>query len=131
MIVDSSALLAILLDEPEGTRLAGAIASAPRATMSAATYVECSVVTDRRTGPAGRERFDRLLTLLGIEVAPLTATQAQIAREAYRRFGRGGGHPAGLDLGDVFSYAVAAETGRPLLFVGDRFAHTDISAVAY
>lgn len=131
MIVDSSAIVAILLDEPDGARLAAAIASAPRAAMSAATYVECAVVADRRTGPAGRERFDRVLDLLGIELAPLTAPQARIAREAYRRFGRGSGHPAKLNLGDAFSYALAAESGQPLLFVGDDFTQTDLIAAAY
>lgn len=127
MIIDSSAVLAILLDEPRAAQLSHAIASCPRPAMSAATYVECAVVVDRRTGPAGRDRFDRILDALRIEIAPFTAAQGRTAREAYRRYGRGSGHPAHLNLGDTFSYAAAAESGLPLLFVGDDFAHTDIT----
>lgn len=128
MIVDTSALIAILLDEPEAVEFSRRLLDCddPPA-MSTPTFVECAAVIDRRVGPAGRARFDRLTHLLRITLTPLTAEQAQFARAAYRRFGRGSGHPASLNLGDCFSYALAADTGRPLLFKGDDFIHTDIT----
>lgn len=131
MIVDTSAVLAILLAEPEGDRFIDAITAADAPLMSAATFVECSVVSDRRVGPANRMRFDRILDFLGVRVVPLTQTQAELAREAYRRFGRGSGHPARLNLGDCFSYALAADTGLPLLFKGGDFAATDLTPAPY
>lgn len=131
MIVDTSAVMAILLDGPAGGRLIDTLTSSRQPRMSAATYVECAVVADRRANPATRARFDRILRELGIDMVPLTESQAHLAREAYRSFGRGSGHPAGLNLGDCFAYALAAESGEPLLFVGDDFAATDLVAVDY
>lgn len=129
MIVDSSAVMAILGGEPEGDDMIRAILADPRPRMAAPTYVECAIVADRRAAPATRARFDRIMAELGIEVVPFGADQATVAREAYRRFGRGSGHPAGLNLGDCFAYALAALTGEPLLFKGDDFVHTDLVAV--
>lgn len=126
MILDSSAILAVLLDEPEARRYAEAVAAAPRCRVSAATYVEAGVVTDANGDPVLTRRFDDLLAAAQVEIVPLTAEQAVIARQAYRDFGRGSGHPAGLNLGDCFSYALARATGEPLLFKGDDFGHTDV-----
>lgn len=131
MIVDTSAVIAVLLDEPEGERFAQAMIGAESVQMSAATYVECAIVVDRRTAPAGRIRFDRLIRILGIQIVPLTASQAEVAREAYRRFGRGSGHRARLNLGDCYSYALAADSGDPLLFKGEDFSATDIQSVGW
>ena len=131
MIVDMSAVISILLDEPDSGRLIDVLTGAGRSRMSAATYVECAVVADRRANPATRARFDRILHELGIDVVPLTVSQAHLAREAYRSFGRGSGHPAGLNFGDCFAYALAAESGDALLFVGDDFGATDVVAAHY
>lgn len=131
MIVDTSALVAIIADEPEAERLLRALASAGSVQMSAATYVECGIVIDNRAGAATRRRFDDLLTTLDVEIAALTPQQARLAREAHRDFGRGSGSPARLNLGDCFSYALAADLGDELLFIGDDFAATDIGRAAY
>lgn len=131
MIVDTSALVAIIADEPESQRLLRALASAGSVQMSAATYVECGIVIDNRAGAATRRRFDDLLTTLDVEVVALTPQQARLAREAHRDFGRGSGSPARLNLGDCFSYALAADLGGELLFIGDDFAATDIGRAAY
>jgi ribonuclease VapC len=126
VIVDSSAVLAILLDEPERDAFLDALAAATSARMSAASYVECGAVLDRRGGPQLGRQFDALLAAAEIEVADVTAEQAQIARAAYRDYGRGSGHPAGLNFGDCFAYALASATGEPLLFKGEDFAHTEV-----
>jgi ribonuclease VapC len=94
--------------------------------ISAATYVELSIVVDSRHDPVVSRSLDDLLTSLGIEVADLTADQARIARSAHRDFGRGSGHPARLNLGDCFSYALAKQIDEPLLWKGDDFGHTDV-----
>lgn len=106
MIVDMSALIAIFTGEPEADRLLEAIVAAGSARMSAATYVECGVVVDRRSPAATRRRFDQLLSTLDVEVVALTPEQARVAREAYRDFGKGSGSPAGLNLGDSVAYAL-------------------------
>ncbi|MGL5817996.1 MAG: type II toxin-antitoxin system VapC family toxin [Phycicoccus sp.] len=130
MIVDTSALVAILGAEPERDTFLGAIRSADQVAMSAATYVELGAVVDGRQDPVASRLVDDLLTALRIEVVPLTPEQAAIGRAAYRDFGRGSGHPARLNLGDCYSYALARQTGRPLLYKGDDFGHTDmVSAV--
>lgn len=131
MIVDTSAIVAIITDEPEADRLLAALAGAKSAHMSAATYVECSIVIDRRSGAATRRRFDQLLASLDVAVTALTAEHARLAREAHREFGKGSGSPAGLNLGDCFSYALAAHSGEELLFKGADFAATDILAAAF
>ena len=128
MIVDTSALVAILFDEPDAARYAQAIETAPRRALSAASYVEAAAVVDRTGDPVVSRRLDDLLTAGSIAVEPVTVEQARLARAAYRDFGKGSGHPAALNFGDCFSYALARERGEPLLFKGDDFAHTDVPA---
>jgi ribonuclease VapC len=94
--------------------------------MSAATYVETAVVADSRPNRAPSNRLDPLLAALDVTIEPLTVAQAQIARRAYQEFGKGSQHPAKLNLGDCFSYALAIENDEPLLFKGDDFGHTDV-----
>lgn len=126
MIVDSSALVAIVRGEDAAEELLAAILSADACRISAATYVEASVVIDARRSPTATRRFDELMATTPIEVVELTAAQATIAREAYRDFGRGSGHRANLNFGDCFSYALAIDRREPLLYVGDDFVHTDV-----
>lgn len=126
MIVDSSAILAILLGEPERPAFEEAIAGAPVPRMSAASYLEAGIVIDAKGNPILSRMLDALLAGADIAIAPVTAEQAVIAREAYRDFGRGSGHPAGLNFGDCFSYALAKASGEPLLFKGEDFIHTDV-----
>jgi len=126
VIVDTSALVAIVLDEPGADTLSEILLAASRPRMAAPTLVELYAVLDSRSSPAQRRRLDALLELYGIEVEPFTAEHAEIAREAYREFGRGSGHPARLNLGDCFAYALAAATRDRLLFVGDGFSRTDL-----
>ena len=128
MIVDTSAIMALILDEPEAPAIRAAL-DGQSAAMSAATYVELGAVVERR-GPEGSgRRLDALLAEFGIDILPLTTQQAVLARSAYREYGRGSGHHAGLNLGDCFSYALAADRREPLLFVGDDFASTDLAPV--
>ena len=127
MIVDTSALIAIITEEPERQEFVAAIRAAPRARLSAATYVELGAVIDARRDPVTSRLVDDLLRALDIEVVPLTVSQAAIGRAAYRDFGRGSGHPARLNLGDCFSYALARDAREPLLFKGDDFVHTDVT----
>lgn len=124
MIVDSSALMAVLLGEPERHRFVQAILGAP-CRMSAATFAEVGIVADQRSPELGRQ-LDRLVDELAIDVVPLTPHHARLARGAYRRYGRGSGSPARLNFGDCLTYALASETGEPLLFKGDDFIHTDV-----
>ena len=126
MIVDSSAIVAILRAEADTERLTKALFRAPNAVMSAASYLETSIVIDRSRDPRPSRQFDLLLHEAGIEIVPVTVEQARIAREAYRDFGKGSGHPAGLNFGDCFAYALATDRGEPLLYKGDDFVHTDI-----
>lgn len=126
MIVDTSALLAILLNEPERTAFEETIASAAAPRMSAASYLEAGIVIDSRGNPVQSRMLDGLLAGADIAIAPVTAEQAAIAREAYRDFGRGSGHAAGLNFGDCFSYALAKASSEPLLFKGEDFIHTDV-----
>jgi ribonuclease VapC len=126
MIIDTSALAAIVFREADRDSYRQAIIQAPRRVISAATYVELSIVVDSRHDPVVSRSLDDLLTSLGIEVADLTADQARIARSAHRDFGRGSGHPARLNYGDCFSYALAKQTDEPLLWKGDDFGHTDV-----
>jgi ribonuclease VapC len=126
MIVDSSALVAILGHEPERYPFLDAIRGARRAATSAATYVETAIVVDGRRDAVMSRRLDELIAELDIRIEPVTATQAQIARQAYRDFGRGSGHPARLNFGDCLSYALAKDQREPLLYKGDDFVHTDI-----
>ena len=129
MIVDSSALVAMLWSEPEGEAFALAISSERRPAISAANYLETGIVIDRDRIPALSAKLDAVITELGIEIAPVTPEQAKIARQAYRDFGRGSGHPARLNFGDCFAYALAMERGEGLLYKGDDFAHAGLARV--
>ena len=125
IVVDTSALLAILTSEPERDRLVEAIATADRCVISTATYVEIGIVISSRYGPAGQHYLSTFLSRADIETHPVDAQQAETAITAYRRFGTGV-HPAGLNFGDCFSYALARTLDVPLLFKGDDFSETDI-----
>jgi ribonuclease VapC len=125
MVIDTSALVAILLREPEASLFETAIAAAPVRLMSAVSRVELSIVIEGRKGDAGRLDVDRLIQAGGLEVAAVTPSQAALAIEAFRTFGKGR-HPAGLNIGDCFSYALARAMGEDLLFKGRDFARTDI-----
>ena len=127
MILDASALIAILRDEPEAPVCARAIETASRRRISAANFVEAAIVIDAGHDPIASRRFDDLVREAKLEIEPVTEAQARIAREAYRDFGKGSGHPARLNFGDCFAYALARITGEPLLFKGDDFTHTDLT----
>jgi ribonuclease VapC len=129
MIVDTSALIAIINLEPDGRLFEAALEAAPITRISAGTYLEASIVIDRARDPLVSRRLDEFLAESACIIEPVTATQARIARDAYRDFGKGGGHRAGLNFGDCFAYALAREAGEPLLFKGDDFRHTDIPFV--
>jgi ribonuclease VapC len=126
VIVDTSALVAILRGEPGARALDDLLFDSTDATMSAASYVEFGAVADRDPDPVQRRRAATLVEDYGIAIAPVTAEQAQVARDAYRELGRSSNHPARLNYGDTFSYALATVTREPLLFVGDGFTHTDV-----
>lgn len=128
MVIDTSALLAILLAEPEGARLVEAIALDPAPVVGAPTLLEAAAVMLARKGPEGEVALDALLQRLGIEVVPFSAGAAGAARRAYARYGKGVGDPGVLNLGDCLSYGVAADLGEPLLFKGDDFGKTDITS---
>jgi ribonuclease VapC len=129
MVIDTSAIVAILENEPERARFIRLIAADVVRLLSAVSRVECTCVIEGRKRDAGRADLDLFLHEAVIEIAPVTADQADIACEAFRRFGRGR-HPAGLNIGDTFAYALARTTGEPLLFKGDDFARTDIASAA-
>jgi ribonuclease VapC len=128
VIVDSSALVAIVKEEPDELRMRTAIGSAEIRRISAVSYVEAAIIVDRERDPVIARRFDELLARAQLQIAPVTEAQAKIARAAYRDFGKGSGHSAKLNLGDCFSYALAKEMGEPLLFKGNDFVHTDVEA---
>jgi ribonuclease VapC len=124
MIIDTSAIVAILRDEPEASACAKAIAGTSSRRVSAVNYVEAAVVIDGSRNPVSSRRFDDLFREAQLVIEPVTEAQARIAREAYRDFGKGTGHRAGLNFGDCFAYALAKATGEPILFKGDDFKHT-------
>jgi len=126
MIVDSSALLAILRAESDAFTYAEAIERAGRRRISAANYLETAIVIDGSRDPIASRRFDDLVRQANFVIEPVTEEQAKIAREAYRDFGKGSGHAAQLNFGDCFAYALAKSSGEPLLFKGRDFTHTDI-----
>jgi len=128
VILDTSAVIAILRDEPEAASFARAIEAADAKRLSAASYVETAAVIDRADDPVASRRLDELLALAGVEIEAVTEYQARLAREAFRDFGKGSGHPAKLNFGDCFSYALARATGEALLFKGSDFIFTDVSA---
>ena len=125
MIVDSSALLAILYREPDAARFEQVIATTANCRMSVANALEASMVVEGRGGIEAGDELDAFLQSSGIELAPVTEEHLVAARRAWRRFGKGN-HAAALNFGDCFAYALAEATGEPLLFKGDDFSRTDI-----
>jgi ribonuclease VapC len=125
MVIDSSVLIAILQNEPDAPDFASAIADSDIRLLSAANLVEASIVIERRNGDDGARDLDLLLYRTGIEIVSVDAEQAEAARVAWRRFGKSR-HPAGLNFGDCFAYALAKVTGLPLLYKGSDFALTDL-----
>jgi ribonuclease VapC len=129
VIIDASVLVAIITLESDGRLYEAALESSPVNRISAATYLEASIVIDRARDPLISRRLDEMLREAGVVIEPVTGSQARIARDAYRDFGKGSGHPAGLNYGDCFAYALARELDEPLLFKGNDFSHTDIPFV--
>ncbi|MBI2755970.1 MAG: type II toxin-antitoxin system VapC family toxin [Chloroflexi bacterium] len=127
MIVDASAIIAILRAEPDAMAYALAIEQASVRRISAANYLEAAVVIDGSRDPIASRQFDDFIRAAELTIEPVTADQAHVARAAYRDFGRGSGHPARLNFGDCFAYALARMHGEPLLFKGDDFTHTDVA----
>jgi ribonuclease VapC len=127
VILDSSALIAILFNEPDSRGLAAAMVAADRLAVAAPTLVETSIVAEGRALPGMRAQLDVLMAVIGPEVVPFTAEHAELAIDGWRRFGKGR-HPAGLNLGDCFAYALAKARGEPLLFTGEDFGRTDVKA---
>ena len=126
MIIDSSALIAILRDEPEAQAFSDAIEKAESVRISAGTLFEASMVADRFGIPKLSARFDEAVEDSRMIIEPFTAAQARIARQAYRDYGKGSGHAANLNFGDCFSYALARDKREPILYKGDDFVHTDL-----
>jgi ribonuclease VapC len=126
MIIDSSALIALLLAEPEAEQFVLALAAAPVRRLSAASYLETAIVITARSGPDAREKLDRLIENLSSDVVPFTHEQARLAVAGFERFGKGSGHPAKLNYGDCFTYGLAKLVGEPLLFKGNDFGLTDL-----
>ncbi len=127
MIVDSSAALAILFNESDAEIYAQAMDAAASRRMSAANFVETAIVVEAQRREGGSRQFDAFIRRAGIVIEQVTEEQAHIARQAWTDFGKGR-HPAGLNFGDCFAYALAKVTDEPLLFKGDDFRHTDVTA---
>ncbi len=128
MIVDASALLAVVLHEPERDRFLDIMGDAQELSVSVINFVEAAIKVDKDPNPQRASLLEELTTTLAIEVAPISAEQGRLARQAHKTFGRGSGHPAQLNLGDCFAYALARVRGEPLLFKGNDFSKTDIEA---
>ncbi|MBA2292037.1 MAG: type II toxin-antitoxin system VapC family toxin [Gemmatimonadales bacterium] len=130
MVIDTSALIAIMLQEPEADRLVAALETDGTRLISAASVVEATLVILGRFGDTGEPQLDRFLRAIGAEVVPVDSEQVSLARDAALRFGRGR-HGAGLNFGDCFSYALSVAHGEPLLYVGEDFARTDVETVRW
>lgn len=130
MVIDTSALVAILLGEAETELFALAIAADSKRLISAFTALETGIVIEAKKGESGGRELDLLLHHARIEIVPVTAEQVEIARSAWRKYGKGR-HPAGLNIGDCCSYALAKCAGEPLLFKGNDFSHTDVKATCW
>lgn len=129
MVIDSSAVIAILFKESDAEWFEAAILKQPLCYLSAVSMVESSIVLDRRFGDKASGELDSFVLRMEIEVVPVSVKQADAAREAFRKYGRGR-HRAGLNFGDCFSYALAKVSGEPLLYKGDDFALTDMAAIS-
>jgi ribonuclease VapC len=128
MIFDTSAVIAILRLEPEASEFAKIIEQTAQRRISAVNYVEAGAVIDASKDPVASRRFDELIEAAQIAIEPVTEAQARIARQAYRDFGKPSAHPAKLNFGDCFSYALAKAKGEPLLFKGQDFSRTDVKS---
>ena len=128
MVIETSAIIAVLLNEANAVRIAQAIETGSPRLLSAANFLEASIVIESRKGEAGGRELDLMLYRAAIEVVAVDQDQVEIARLAWRRFGKGR-HPAGLNYGDCFAYALAKSRRLPLLFQGDDFSQTDIAGV--
>jgi ribonuclease VapC len=128
MVIDTSALIAVLLNEKNSARIAQAIERGSQRLLSAANLLETSMVVESRKGEAGGRELDLLLYRAAIEIVAVDHDQVEIARIAWRRFGKGR-HPAGLNYGDCFAYALAKTRRLPLLYQGDDFSRTDVAGV--
>jgi ribonuclease VapC len=126
MTVDTSVLVALIKNEPEGVLLAKEMEAAPVLHLSAASYFEAGIVIDGLHNPVASARLDEIVSHPKFAIEPVTVEQARIAREAYRNYGKGSGHKANLNFGDCFSYALARVKREPILFKGDDFQHTDL-----
>jgi ribonuclease VapC len=127
MVLDSSAIIAILLKEPEAIQFATEIAESDTILLSAASLLEASIIIESRLGPDGARDLDLFLYRAEVEIMPVDREQAEVARTAWRKYGKGR-HPAGLNYGDCFSYALAKATGEQLLFKGNDFSGTDLGS---
>jgi ribonuclease VapC len=127
VIIDTSVLIAILRNEPEAEKFAHALAEARTRRISAANFLETAIVIDGSRDPIASRRFDELLRVAEVRIEAVTEEQARIARAAYRDFGKGSGHPAQLNFGDCFAYALSKVTGEKLLYKGQAFVHTDLA----
>jgi ribonuclease VapC len=130
VILDTSAIVAIALDEPERDRFLEALASATAVRMSAGTWVELQAVNTRKSGNTLDKPLATIFGRYAIEIVPVSVAHAELARAAYRRYGIGTKHPARLNFGDCFAYALSKASGEPLLFKGDDFAQTDVVPAA-
>jgi ribonuclease VapC len=130
MILDTSAIMAVLGREPEAARIGRAVLGSATRRVSAASLVEAGIVVQSRFGDDGARDLDLLVAKLALTIEPVTPRQADFARRAFRRYGKGR-HPAGLNFGDCFAYALARDTGEPLLYKGDDFSRTDVTAAPY
>lgn len=128
MILDTSALVAVLFGEPEAARFTQLIHDADSCSISAGSFIELSIVIETQIGPEASRQCDMFFRRAGIAIEPVTVEQAHLARQAFLDFGKGR-HPAGLNFGDCFAYALAKVTGEPLLFKGEDFRRTDVIAV--
>lgn len=128
MIVDTSAVIAILKEEDDAAVYAHAIATAEARRLSAVSYLECGIVLDSQRDPIVSRGLDELIQEAKIVIEPVTERQARLARQAYADFGKGSGHPAGLNFGDCLSYALALDLREPLLWKGNDFGHTGIES---
>lgn len=127
MILDTSAIVAVLYGEPEATEFATLIHDAEECRISVANFVELSMVVESQLGPKGMRQAELFLRRAGVVIEPITVDHGELARQAFLDFGKGR-HKAGLNFGDCFSYALAKATGEPLLYKGDDFSQTDIKA---
>ena len=126
MVIDTSALVAILQQEADADELLRRLVGAGARRLSAATFVEVAIVLEARSGEKAGEQLDLFLARAGVTVEPVTSEQAQLARKAWRRYGKGSGNPPGLNFGDCFSYALAKSCAEELLYKGGDFARTDL-----